>query len=506
MASFLIRQDSSSRTSSLRSSPRSGPGRLVLSGSGRCGKYYRPEIAKIEVETTMSTAKSTVAEVMDFLASVKLALIILFALAVAAVGGTVIPQNLPPGQYIQGLGPRMYTFLSYLDMFDMYHSWWFNSLLGLLLLNLAVCSIKRLPQTVKLARPLNAEKIKPDFLTRQSFSAAIPLDRPIGEALPVLRGLLGKNFGRPGELKKPWGTLLWAEKGAFSRYGVYLVHCSIFFIIAGGIVGNWAGFEASLNLHEGQTADQVMGRKPPEPINLPFALRLDRFVVKFYESGAPSEYRSEVTIIENGKEVGTADIRVNHPLTRHGITFYQSSYGQSLAGGLTVRLRKEDGQSFDIQAFPQRPVALPGEEGSLQLLDFVENLMDAGPAARLLIRPSAGEPYTDWAFAERPSFIPKPKGPYDLTLLDHKVSYYTGLQVNKDPGVWFTWTGCGLMLIGFIIAFFFSHQKIFAGLVEDEQGGPRLILAGSANRNRGSFQIKFDKLRDRITGPAALEG
>lgn len=451
----------------------------------------------------MNSTKGITGQLIDFLASVKLALAVLIGLAAAAVGGTVIPQNLPPEQYYQGLGPQLYTFLSYLDMFDMYHSWWFNTLLALLLLNLVVCSLKRLPQTLRLAAPTDGSRIKVDFLKKQSFSHENVLRKPTAALLPGLREALGRRFGRPKETKTAWGTLLWAEKGAFARFGAYVVHFSIFFIVAGGVVGNTSGFEAFLSLNEGQTASEVLDRREHAHIVLPFAIRLDRFTIKFYDNGTPSEYRSEVTVLENGVEVRREDIRVNHPLTYRGVTFYQSSYGSTLGDGLRLRLvRQSDQKTFDLQVPSEAPTELPEGMGTIQVLDFADNLMNTGPAVRLLIHPAGGEAYTDWAMAQRPSFLPASPGPLTATLLEHKKVYYTGLQVNRDPGVWLIWLGCGLMLLGFLITFFFAHRKIFIALVpQGEQ--TRIVVAGSSHRNPGSFRIKFDGLVADLGQPAA---
>ena len=67
-----------------------------------------------------------------FLASLRLTLPLLFGLALGAVAGTVIPQNLTPAEY-EGLYPAALTVvLKALQLFDVYRSWWFIALLGLL--------------------------------------------------------------------------------------------------------------------------------------------------------------------------------------------------------------------------------------------------------------------------------------------------------------------------------------------------------------------------------------
>ena len=448
----------------------------------------------------MAPKKGIATNIIDFLASVQLALVILITLAVASIGGTIIPQGLPRQQYLEAYGPQLYTFLSYLDMFDMYNSMWFTGLLGLLVCNLVVCSANRIPATIKLARPVNVEKITPDFLKKQSFSRVLNYPGGREPDLSAFKNAISGVFGRPSEKQTPWGTLYWVEKGAFSRFGAYLVHLSLLVIVAGGLVGGAWGFSAFLNLPEGATADQAVGRRPQGMISLPFTLRLNKFVVKFYPSGQPSEYRSDVTILEDGREVRTAEIRVNHPLTYRGITLYMSSYGRTQSGAATLRIRAKDGDTpFELKVTQDQPASMPGGLGSVAIIDFAEDLMGAGPAAKVLVRPAQGEAYTDWAFKDRPAFVPRTKGGFDVDLTDYQVGYYAGLQVNRDPGVVLIWLGSCLMIVGFMIAFFFAHQKLFVAVVSSK-GKTEIVLAGSTHRNKGSYGVRFERLAEAAAG------
>ena len=453
----------------------------------------------------MNAEKNTFGQVLDLLASVKLALFLLIALAVAAVAGTVIPQNQQPQEYIQGFGPKLYTFLSYLDLFDMYHSWWFNLLLAALVLNLVVCTLKRLPMTARLARRVDPMKIKPEFLKKQAFNHQQVLTASLDRVLPLLKAGLGRGFRNNRETRTPWGTLLTVERGAFSRYGVYVVHASLLVIVAGGIVGAAGGFSAFLMLEEGRTAKQVVNRKAPGLIDLPFALRLDRFTVKFYDNGMPREYRSDVTVLEQGREVKKAAIVMNHPLVHRGVTFYQSSWDRARGGTYKIKaVRRSDGRSVEMVLTEGRSQGLPDQDGFISIVDFHENLMGAGPTARIMVRAKGASPYVDFAFARRPLGVPE-RGPWAFDLLRYDVRYRSGLQVNKDPGVPLIWIGCGLMIAGFIITFFFSHQKLFVGLIE-EKNGLRILIAGSAHRNQGSFKIRFEQMVSRIHDAAAPGG
>ncbi|NNG06788.1 MAG: hypothetical protein HKM90_03570 [Desulfobacteraceae bacterium] len=100
--------------------------------------------------------------VWNFFSSVKLTLVLLIILAITSLFGTLIPQQEGAVEFARGISPGMFQLLSSLNLFDMYHSSWFRIIIGLLALNLIVCSINRLPATLKLFRALpRADRSKP---------------------------------------------------------------------------------------------------------------------------------------------------------------------------------------------------------------------------------------------------------------------------------------------------------------------------------------------------------
>lgn len=67
----------------------------------------------------------------DLFASVKLTVVVLILLAATSVVGTLIPQNADPVLYVRAYGQFVYRLLEVLDIFDMYYSWWFQTLIGI---------------------------------------------------------------------------------------------------------------------------------------------------------------------------------------------------------------------------------------------------------------------------------------------------------------------------------------------------------------------------------------
>ena len=86
---------------------------------------------------------------------------------------------------------------------------------------------------------------------------------------------------------------------------------------------------------------------------------------------------------------------------------------------------------------------------------------------------------------------------YTIRLVEYWGARYTGLQVTKDPGVWVVYTGFIMLCIGPLIAFFGSHRKLWV-IVQDRKGQTVVTVAGSANRNRISFEREFNRIADEI--------
>ncbi len=68
---------------------------------------------------------SPIDQVWDFFVSVKLAIFTLIILAIASIFGTIVEQNQPPEKYHQIYEDWAFALMNRINLFDMYHSWWF---------------------------------------------------------------------------------------------------------------------------------------------------------------------------------------------------------------------------------------------------------------------------------------------------------------------------------------------------------------------------------------------
>ena len=303
--------------------------------------------------------KKTDNMVWRFFASVRLALFSLLILATTSIIGTLIPQNNPPEFYIKAFGPRTAQFFQMLDVPDMYNSWWFISLLLLFSINLIVCTIDRLPNVWQMV-VMNNLDVDPERLEKMPQRQVFHAHGDAAALAQIATTLLTKNGWKAQRENKPASTLLFSQKSAWSRLGVYAVHLSILVIFAGAIIGSLLGFKASVVIPEGSATDTVFETGTGKPIPLGFMVQCDDFQLSYYaDGGTPKEFRSDLTVRdEKAGKTFNRRIIVNDPMDYKGITFYQSSY-QPLQGFNIIITNKSTNarQNFQIPPAPENQLA-----------------------------------------------------------------------------------------------------------------------------------------------------
>jgi len=431
------------------------------------------------------------------LSSVRLTIVLLTLIALASVLGTFIPQREEAVDFASRLGPQTLKFFQMLGLFDMYHTAWFRILIGALALNLIICSLDRFPgiwrRFTATPRP-DRSRIFDGIPEHQKL--VVPGDEDsLGR---TTEQILRSRCKRVLKKRRDSGTFYYADKGRFSHFGVYLVHLSVLIIIAGALIGSFYGFEAYVNILEGDQVDSAMLRGKMLPVDLGFTVRCDDFRVSFYDSGAPKEYRSDLTFFENGKKVKSVVLLVNHPVKFRGITFYQASYGVVAGDRAKLRIIRKASKpvSTSITAKVGQKVPLPFQEGTFTISQVKDNFMNMGPAVLISISPQDGKPTRFWVFQyqdrirrrfpgifERfPKLNPSAFEPYTFYLEGIESKYYTGLQVSKDPGVPVVWAGFVLIILGLFITFFSSHRRFWIKIAGDKNKS-EVRIAGISNRN-----------------------
>ncbi len=449
-----------------------------------------------------------------FFASVKLTVVVLLSLAVLSIFGTLIPQNASSAEYFRAFGPFFYQLLATLDVFDMYHAWWFQGLMVTLVINIVICSIDRLRVTGKIVF-IKTPQFNLQSYRRRKSRLDFKLSGDTEVVQKKYQRFVGKQFRYCRVVNSEQGFAITAEKGRWTRLGVYGVHLSVVLLLIGGVVGSMKGYDGYINVAEGEAVNSIQIHNSSQTMDLPFSIRCDDFDVQFYDTGAPKEFRSRLTILENGEPVLQKDIIVNDPLRYKGINIFQSSYGKLDSASQPASGTKEfeltfrsaaSGMLYTLQStLGGPPVEIPENLGSFEIHNYLPAAefkgMAVGPALTGTLTPQMGLPQSILLPVKFPKFDTMRKGAVIISVAQGaempETRYYTGLQVTRDPGVGLVYTGFTMMILGCIVTFFMSHQQV---VVEVSPKGRQLsvMVAGKANKNKVGFKNKLDHLVEKL--------
>lgn len=347
------------------------------------------------------------------LGSMSLAIVLLMVLSIASVIGTVLLQNQEQTDYLQQFGPLWYWVFRSLGLFDMYHTWWFLTLLGFLMLSLTACLWRNVPKMLKEMRSrkvtLNERSLnRMELLEKWEMESDVSVESLQATFRKSLHGWEFKDVEESG------AHFVRADKGRNHKWGYILVHAAILVVLVGGWISVQFGFRGNMAVPEGQVEKTISFLKGTETatLDMPFQVRCNSFEIDFFPTGAPKEFRSNLTIIDDGKEVLTSDIIVNEPLFYKGVYIYQASFGDGgsevefdlyhMDNSLTIRKAKSNvyrtlkdevsGVSLEITDF--RPynvenVADPGQPREFK---------DIGPSVEYVMRGPGFKPVKVKAF------------------------------------------------------------------------------------------------------------
>ncbi|MGB9103391.1 MAG: cytochrome c biogenesis protein ResB [Terriglobales bacterium] len=436
------------------------------------------------------------------LASVRTGIILLIILGVVAAAGTVILQRpmTDADQMTRAYAPGTLRWLDQTGLTDVYHSWWFALLMAGLGICIIFASIDRFPKAWRLlAHPYR----RPE----PHFRAVLPTQRTLAiysatEAITAADKMFRQAGLRPQRVVEDGQTSLYADKNRWSVLAVYVVHTSLLLILAGGIVDAFLGYKGYLMLTPGQSASKL------EQSNgitraLPFTLRCDGTGQENYPDGTPKKWWSKLTVLEDGRETLRKEIVVNDPLVTHGIRFYQSGYGQTGEVESLLLNATGNGQTKQITLRPHQSAQLDPAT-TVTLAEFIPDFVlrdnqiytrskdPVNPAIRLEItdktKPAKSEVWLFPALRQQSG-----NAPYKFEFADMQMAAFTGLQVSHEPGQWLVWTGCVLMALGLVMAFYLVHQRYWAMVIETKHG-PALWIGAAADKNREHYQEGFNRL------------
>ncbi|HJU96365.1 MAG TPA: cytochrome c biogenesis protein ResB [Jiangellaceae bacterium] len=300
--------------------------------------------------------RETTAWVWRQLTSMRVALILLFMLAVAAIPGSVVPQSdinpLAVGDF-RVRNPALSEWYDRLGLFDVYSAPWFAAIYIALLVSLVGCILPRSIQHWRAMRA--APPPAPRRLSRmpvyRRFEVTASADDVLDAARAELRSRryrldrVGAAEQRPAD--HPGGSVA-GEAGQLRETGNLVFHLAVVVVLVAVAVGSLFGYRATVLVPEGSgfanSVIQYDGLSSGALFDAgdlpPFSLELDEFEMQFVEAGpqlgTPDRFEATVRFTpEPGAPERTRTIRVNEPLEVDGTLVHILNPGYAPA--ITVR-------------------------------------------------------------------------------------------------------------------------------------------------------------------------
>ncbi|MFM8191221.1 MAG: cytochrome c biogenesis protein ResB [Candidatus Nanopelagicus sp.] len=263
------------------------------------------------------------------LTSMRIALILLLLLAIAAIPGSLFPQRSQnPVQVRQYFidNPQVAIWLDRFSMFDVFSSPWFSAIYLLLFISLIGCV---LPRSIEHLKAIGAKPpLTPKYLDRmESYTEFKKVDLDTVE-----RYLRKKHF----RISRDENSIS-AEKGYARESGNLLFHLSLVLILIAVGIGSLLGSRGDAIVNIGDrfintpTSYDILGfgKYQSEDSLPPFSITIKDFKAKYDPvSNAALDYELTVSTANPvGSTETTRVIKVNQPLTYGSTKIYLQANG-----------------------------------------------------------------------------------------------------------------------------------------------------------------------------------
>ncbi len=427
-------------------------------------------------------------ELLPVLADLRFSIVLLLAIAVFSISGTVIEQEQSVEFYQANYpeSPALFGFLTWkvllvLGLDHVYKTWWFLSLMILFGASLAACTFTRQFPALKAARswkfydqPRQFEKLALST-TLQSQSLA-----------PLSKALQSKRF----KVFQADNTL-YARKGLAGRISPIVVHASMILILLGAIWGTFTGFMAQELVPSGESFSvqnivQAGSWARPQ-IPQDWSMRVNRFWIDYTSGGEIDQFYSDLSVLDpQGEEIDRKTIHVNQPLKHNGVTVYQTDW--AIAG---VKIRVNRSPIFRL------PMARLPVQGGRIWGTWVPVKPDMSAGVSLVARDLQG---TVVVYDSTGKLVGSLRTGMSIDVEGVTISLLeiigsTGLQIKADPGIPFVYAGFGLLMLSVILSYL-SHSQVWA-LIEDQT----LYLGGRTNRGQILFERELIEVVSQLQTP-----
>ena len=460
--------------------------------------------------------KSIIDKIWSFFSSVKVGVWLIVIALVASMAGSIFPQEMYIPQDAASRDPSIY----YQDQFglagliyyqlgfhNLYSSWWYMILIGLIGVSLVICSLDRF---VPLYRALKMQKPKrhSSFLSRQRLFSET--DTVSEQEVKQVKEKLSKQRYKITEEN---GHIL-AEKGRFSRWGPYVNHIGLIIILLAAILRATPLFHTDeyIWVREGEQL-VIPGTNGEYYItNHEFVFEThddERFETAIEQEGmVASNYQTDLTISKAeetdvpGEEpeleaVLEGSVRLNEPIKFDGYTLYQSGYQLNEFSTMTFDIVPSDDE--DAEAIDTFTVDLMNPEGEFELDNGFRVEIDQYYPDYILS--DDGIPDSETNYPRNPAFVFSVHPPdeeeaevsfigigrnidasgendYRLAINDFDLHDVSGIQLRVDRSLPIFGLGAVIFMIGVTQGMYWQHRRVW---IQRKDGG--LLLAAHTNKN-----------------------
>lgn len=476
------------------------------------------------------------------LTSMRTALVLLLLLALAAIPGSVIPQEgvdaLKTSQW-QDDHTTLTPIYERLGLFGVFQSPWFAAIYLLLMVSLVGCFVPRIRVYLKAMRA--QPPATPRHLDRLPDRASYRTDLAPEQVHARAREVLGRYRIRATDDEDPDSSIS-AERGHLREAGNLLFHVSVLVVLIGFGIGSMLGFKGGVIVVVGNGMSSNLTQYDEfQPGSLfdegdldEFYLDVEDFDVEWLREGPAQgqarKFVSHITYAEGDGDPQEYDLRVNHPLSigdtdvfliGHGyapVITIRDGNGDVAYSGPTVFLPQD--QSFQSIGVVKAPDARPqqiGLEGfffptyaftpetgpfsvygkadnpAISMLAYVGDLgMDSGAgqsvyaldksATRELTKPDGSMFRVDLAMGNT---VDLPDGAGSVTF--EGVERWNKIQISQTPGKFVALTGVVLALLGLLGSLFIRPRRVWvrARRTGDEDGEGTLVEVAVLDRAGG---------------------
>jgi cytochrome c biogenesis protein len=467
------------------------------------------------------------------LTSMRTALILLFALALAAIPGSLLPQRrISPVRVTDFINehPRLGPIYDQLGLFEVYSSPWFSAIYLLLFVSLIGCII---PRSGVYAKALRARPPKtPRHLARLPAYARAELSDGDHDLLDRAADALRRRRYRVDV----HSDSVAAERGYLREAGNLVFHISLVFVLIGVAIGALFGFRGTSVVIVGQGFsnnltqydDFSAGARFTESDLMPFSVMVQDFEVKFetgpVQRGAARLFRANVEVTDRpGAAPRRAVLEVNKPLNINGTKVHLIGHGYApkvtvkdaegnIAFSGPVVLLPQDSNFTSLGAIkapdarPERlafeayffPTAVLGDQGPQSIFPDAlnpalfanvwygppkvetgkpENVYSLDTTGLSQLEQSDGQPVRIGLQVGDGVNLPDGKGSIQLDGWTRWVK----LQIGDTPGVPISLVALGFAVAGLCLSLFVRPRRVWIR-VRAGEAGPKVLEVGGLDR------------------------